>query len=65
MTDKIRGAIAVLVGAFGVFQGFMMYRSGRVDWHLWVEVIAGLLLIVIGVWRFVRKPDDPTNELLK
>jgi len=65
MTDKIRGAVAILVGAFGVFQGYTTYRSGRQDWHVWVEAGAGLLLIVIGIWRLMRKPDNPTDELIK
>ena len=64
MSDKIRGTIAVLVGIFALVQGFMLYRAGRVDWHLWVEVIAGILLIAIGVWRIKRTPYDPTRELL-
>lgn len=65
MTDKIRGAIAILVGSFALYQSYMLYRAGRVDWHLWLEVIAGAVLIVIGIWRVRRKPFDPTAELLK
>jgi hypothetical protein len=65
MTDKIRGTIAILVGAFALFQGYTLYRGGRLDWHFWLEVCAGLLLIVIGIWRVLRKPDDPSSELLK
>ena len=65
MGDKVRGTIALLVGAFALYQGFTLYRMGRTDWHLWVEVGAGVLLIVIGAWRITRKPYDPTNEILK
>jgi ABC-type nickel/cobalt efflux system permease component RcnA len=65
MSDKIRGTIAILVGAFALFQSYFLYRRNQLDWHLWVEVIAGLLLIVIGIWRVLRKPFDPTSELLK
>jgi ABC-type nickel/cobalt efflux system permease component RcnA len=65
MSDKVRGAIAILVGAFALFQGFTLYHAGRTDWHLWVEVFAGVLLLVLGAWRIKRKPSDPTSELLK
>jgi len=65
MSDKIRGTIAVLVGLFAMYQSYNLYRSGRQDWHFWLEVIAGSLLIVIGVWRLMRKPFDPSSELLK
>ncbi len=65
MSDKIRGIIAILVGAFALYQGFALYRGGKIDWHLWLEVVAGVLLIVIGVWRMMRKPFDPTNDLMK
>ena len=65
MGDKIRGVVAMLVGVFALVQGYMLYRAGRTDWHLWLEVIAGTLLIVIGIWRFQRRPDDPSRELLK
>jgi uncharacterized membrane protein YfcA len=65
MTDKIRGTIALLVGVFALYASYMLYRARRVDWHLWLELIAGTILIVIGVWRIRRKPFDPTAELLK
>jgi ABC-type nickel/cobalt efflux system permease component RcnA len=65
MSDKIRGTIAILVGVFALFQGYRLFQMGRVDWHLWLEVVAGILLIVIGAWRLSRRPIDPTSELLK
>lgn len=65
MSDKIRGVIAILVGGFALVQAYGLYKGGRVDWHLWLELSAGLLLIVIGVWRVLRKPFDPTSEILK
>ena len=65
MSDKIRGTIAVLVGVFALVQGFILYSAGRVDWHLWTEVVAGILLILVGVWRIKRTPYDPTSELIK
>ncbi len=64
MSDKIRGAIAILVGIFALYQSFVLYRGGRLDWHLWLELVAGLLLILIGIWRVIHKPYDPTKELL-
>jgi uncharacterized membrane protein YfcA len=65
MTDKIRGTIALLVGVFALYESYVLYRAGRVDWRLWLELLAGTILIVIGIWRIRRKPFDPTAELLK
>jgi cytochrome c biogenesis protein CcdA len=65
MGDKIRGTLAVLVGLFALYQSFVLFQAQRRDWHLWVELAAGLVLIVLGIWRMMRKPVDPTAELLK
>ncbi len=65
MSDKIRGTIAILVGVFALVQAYLLFRAGRTDWHLWLEIVAGSLLIVIGVWRLLRHPDDPSRELLR
>jgi hypothetical protein len=65
MTDKIRGTIAILVGVFALYQSYALYQAHRRDWHLWLELVAGVVLIVLGVWRVQRKPVDPTAELLK
>ena len=65
MSDKVRGTIAIAVGVFALIQGYTLYRHAQVDWRLWVEVLAGLLLIVIGIWRILRKPYDPMSDLLK
>ena len=65
MSDKIRGAIAILVGAFALCQSFLLYQAHRRDWHLWVELAAGLVLIALGAWRIGRKPLVPTAELFK
>ncbi|WP_263350142.1 hypothetical protein [Acidicapsa acidisoli] len=65
MGDKVRGAIAILVGAFALCQSYMLYKGFRRDWHLWLELAAGAVLIVLGTWRIRRKPDDPTEALLK
>ena len=65
MTDKIRGVIAILVGVFALYQSYSLYKTGRQDWHLWLELVAGFVLLGLGIWRFQRKPKDPTAELLK
>ena len=65
MGDKIRGTIAIVVGVFALWQSYVLYRAGRVDWHMWLEVAAGLVLIAIGIWRVRRKAEDPAAELLK
>jgi uncharacterized membrane protein HdeD (DUF308 family) len=65
VSDKIRGAIAILVGVFALYQSFVLYQAQRRDWHLWLELAAGVVLILLGTWRIRRKPADPTAELLK
>jgi ABC-type nickel/cobalt efflux system permease component RcnA len=65
MGDKIRGAIAILVGIFALYQSYVLYQAQRRDWHLWLELCAGAILILIGGWRMTRKPADPLAELLK
>jgi hypothetical protein len=65
MSDKIRGTIALLVGVFALYQGYQLYKVGRTDWHVWLEVAAGVVLIALGIWRLQRKQVDPTAELLK
>jgi ABC-type nickel/cobalt efflux system permease component RcnA len=65
MSDKIRGAIAILVGVFALYESFVLYRAHRLDWHLWLELAAGLVLIFLGSWRIRRSMTDPTEELMK
>jgi uncharacterized membrane protein HdeD (DUF308 family) len=65
MGDKIRGTIAILVGVFAIFQSCVLYQAQRRDWHLWVELAAGMVLILLGTWRIRRKSADPTADLLK
>jgi uncharacterized membrane protein HdeD (DUF308 family) len=65
MGDKIRGTIAILVGVFAIYQSFVLYQTLRRDWHMWLELAAGVVLVLLGTWRIRRKPVDPTAELLK
>ena len=65
MSDKIRGFIAILVGVFALYQSYSLYRAHRVDWHLWLELAAGVVLIALGLWRIRRSQADPTAELMK
>jgi ABC-type nickel/cobalt efflux system permease component RcnA len=61
MSDKVRGAIALLVGLFALYQSYVLYTAGRRDWHMGLELAAGVLLILIGIWRVQRKPFDATQ----
>ncbi len=63
MGDKIRGAIAILVGLFALYQSYMLYVNQRRDWHLWIELGAGSVLICLGILRIARKTDDPLKVL--
>jgi len=65
MSDKFRGIFALLVGVFALYQAYVLYKAGKMNGPFWLELIAGALLLVIGVWRLLRKPKDPTAELLK
>ncbi|WP_263358430.1 hypothetical protein [Acidicapsa ligni] len=65
MTNKIRGSIAILVGLFALYQAYDLYQKNLRDWHMWLEVFAGLLLIALGSWRLQRKTVDPSDALLK
>jgi hypothetical protein len=65
MGDKIRGVIAMLAGAFGIVRGAMGFSSGQGNWKTWGLIAAGAVVMALGVWRFLRKPVDPTAELLK
>ena len=64
MGDKVRGTIAIIVGVFALWQSYMLYRVHRTDWHMWVEIAAGIVLIAIGIWRVQRKAEDPAAEIL-
>lgn len=65
MSDKIRGAIAILVGVFAVIESYRLYSHGVRNTQMWLELVAGVVLILLGIWRIRRKPADPTAELLK
>ena len=65
MGDKIRGTIAILVGIFALWQSYVLYRAHHTDWHMWVEITAGALLLVIGIWRVQRRAGDSDAGLLK
>jgi ABC-type nickel/cobalt efflux system permease component RcnA len=70
MGDKIRGAFAILVGAWALYQSYVLFQAHRVDWHLWLEIAAGLVLISLGVWRVQRQSEDskvnaPKSDLPK
>ena len=62
MSDKIRGTIAIIVGIFAFFQGAQLYRAGQRDWHLWLELAAGIALILLGAWRVQRKVAGPAQD---
>jgi hypothetical protein len=64
MGDKIRGAIAIIFGLLGIFEGYILYQEGHRDWRLLVAAV-GALMVAFGIWRVRRKPPVPTAELLK
>jgi hypothetical membrane protein len=58
MSDKMRGAIAILVGVFALIYSYVLYEKQVRDWHFWMVVVAALLLILIGTWRLRRAPYE-------
>jgi len=65
MNDKVRGTIAVFVGLFALWQSYVYYQKSGVTGRFWIDVVAGVALIGIGLWRILRKPVDLSAELLK
>jgi ABC-type nickel/cobalt efflux system permease component RcnA len=65
MGDKIRGTIAFVVGMYALWQSYVLYQAHRTDWHLWGELAAGVVLILLGIWYFRRRVEDPAADLLK
>ena len=65
MGDKVRGTIAILAGVFALVRGAMGFMHGEGPWKTWGLLVAGLVVIGLGVWRFRRRPDDPAEELLR
>jgi cytochrome c biogenesis protein CcdA len=58
MGDKTRGAIAIVVGAFALFQSWVLYQRHWHGWRMGLEVVAGVILIALGIWRLRRRPDE-------
>jgi hypothetical protein len=65
MGDKIRGTIAILVGAFGLFRSYQLFHLGFRGWTPWLMLAAGVILILLGGFRLRRRPADPVVELMK
>ncbi len=65
MGDKIWGTLSILAGAFGLFRSYQLFHLVTKGWTPWLLILAGLVLIVMGTSRLMRKPADPEEELLK
>jgi hypothetical protein len=65
MSDKFWGIISMLVGAFGIFRSYQLFQHGIRGGTPWLLILAGVVLFVMGAWRFRRKPEDPAAELMK
>jgi hypothetical protein len=65
MGDKIRGTIAILVGAFGLFRSYQIFEDGIRGWTPWLMLAAGMILILQGGLRLRHRPADPVIELMK
>jgi LPXTG-motif cell wall-anchored protein len=65
MSDKIRGALAILVGAFGLFRSYQLWHAGVRGWNPPLLLLAGLVLLSLGSWRLRKKRADPSAGLLE
>ncbi|MFC5861299.1 hypothetical protein ACFPT7_03245 [Acidicapsa dinghuensis] len=65
MSDKIRGALAIFVGAFGLFRSYQLWHAGVRGWNPPLLLLAGLVLIVLGSWRLRKKRVDVRSDLLQ
>lgn len=65
MNDKIRGILAILVGIFALYEGWHMHQTRPGHWQVWFEIILGVVVIGLGVWRLRRNPKSKLDELLK
>ncbi len=65
MSDKIRGVLAVLVGAFGLFRGYQLWHAGMRGVNPPLLLLAGVVLVGLGIWRLRKKQIDPGSELLQ
>jgi len=54
MNDKVRGTIAIVVGLFAIYQGFVLFeKKGNIP-QTWMEFGLGTLAIALGIWRVQR-----------
>lgn len=65
MGAKIGGALSILVGIAAIVLGSLRYHAGHTSWKTVVEIVAGLLLVLLGALRIRRTQADPTAELMK
>ncbi len=65
MREKVSGTLSILVGVFAVVLGGWRYHAGHTSWKTIVEIVAGVILILLGTWQIRRTQADPTAELMK
>lgn len=65
MSDKIRGALAIFVGAFGLLRSYQLWHAGIPGWNPPLLLLAGVVLISLGVWRMRKKRADLRSDLLQ
>ncbi|HEX4320513.1 MAG TPA: hypothetical protein VHZ52_06400 [Acidobacteriaceae bacterium] len=65
MGNRIRGTIAILVGAFGLFRSYQLFHRGMPGWTPWLMLAAGVVLILLGALRLRPERGDAGDELLR
>jgi putative Mn2+ efflux pump MntP len=55
MSDKVRGTIAIVVGLLALYQSYTRYQAHLRDWHIWAELVGGVVIIALGIWRITLR----------
>jgi uncharacterized membrane protein len=51
-TEKVRGILMLVVGAFALYRGIVMHTRQSA----WLAIVLGLAAIALGVYHLIRKP---------
>ena len=65
MNDKMRGILAILVGIFALYESWHLHQTRPGHWQVWFELVLGIVVIGLGIWRLRRNPKSKLDELLK
>ncbi len=53
--NQFRGVLLLAAGAFALYQGWKLHTGSHALWAYGL----GVLAVAVGLWRILRKPDQP------